>query len=96
MINKRNLNRENLDVAKKRKPYERNGILSDSSTKHRHKKFKFDYANKWYMHTLESVMKNETHKLLWNFEIQTDHLISARQLVLVIINKKENLPNNGV
>ena len=30
------------------------------------------------------VPENETHKLLWDFEIQTDHLID-----LVIINLKE-------
>ena len=29
------------------------------------------------------------HKLLWDFEIQTDHLIPARQPDLIIINKKE-------
>ena len=43
----------------------------------------------WYMHKPESVLENETHKLLWDFEIQTDHLISARQPNLIIINKKE-------
>ena len=25
------------------------------------KKFKFDYTNKWYMHNLESVLKNYMH-----------------------------------
>ena len=36
--------------------------------------------------------KNEMHKVLWDFEIQTDHLISTRQLDLVIFKKKkENL-----
>ena len=30
-----------------------------------------------------------THKLLWNFEIHPDHLISARKPDLVIINKKK-------
>ena len=41
------------------------------------------------------VLKNETHKLFWDFEIQTDHLVSARQPDLVIVKKKkkENLPN---
>ena len=29
------------------------------------------------------------HKVLWDFEIQTDHLISARRPDLIIINKKE-------
>ena len=37
----------------------------------------------------ESVLKNETHKLLWDFEIQTDHLISTRRPDLVIINNKK-------
>ena len=41
------------------------------------KKFKFDLMNKWYMHNPISVLENETHKLLWDFEIQTDHLILA-------------------
>ena len=43
------------------------------------KKFKFDSRNKWYMHNPASVLVNETHKLIWDFKIQTDHLISARQ-----------------
>ena len=42
------------------------------------KKLKFDHTNKWYKHNQESVLNNETHKLLWNFMIQTDHLIPAR------------------
>ena len=60
------------------------------------KKFKFDHTNKWYMHNLTPVLENDTHKLLWDFNIQTDHLISARRPDLIIINKKkkkENLQN---
>ena len=34
----------------------------------------------------ESVLENETHKLLWDFDIQTEHLISARQPYLQINN----------
>ena len=30
-----------------------------------------------------------THKLLWDFDIQTDHLISGRRPDLIIINKKK-------
>ena len=41
------------------------------------------------MHNPESVLDNHTHKLTWDFEIQTDHQISARQPDLIIINKKE-------
>ena len=47
------------------------------------------------MHNPVSVLENYTHKLLWDFDIQTDHLISARRPDLIIIkktkNKKENL-----
>ena len=52
-------------------------------------KFKFDLTNKWYMHNPTSVLENETHQLLLDFEIQTDHLISARRPDLIIIHKKE-------
>ena len=37
----------------------------------------------------ESVWEKETHKTLRDFEIQTDHLISARRPDLVILNKKK-------
>ena len=40
------------------------------------------------MHNPASVLENETHKLLLDFEIQTYHLISARWQDLIIINKK--------
>ena len=53
------------------------------------KKFKFDHANKWCVHNPAPVHENDTHKLLWNFDIQTDHLISARRPALIIINKKK-------
>ena len=52
-------------------------------------KFKFDPMNKWYMNNPESVRENETHKLLWDLEIQTDHLISTRRPDLVIVSKKK-------
>ena len=53
------------------------------------KKLKFDHMNKWYMHNPASVLENDTHKLLWDFDIQTDPLISARRLDFIIINKKK-------
>ena len=52
------------------------------------KKFKFDHANKWHMHNPAPVLENDAHKLLWDFNIQTNHLISARRPNLIIINKK--------
>ena len=57
------------------------------------KELKFDHMNKWYIHNPESVIENDTHKLLWDFDIQTDHLISARRPDFIIINKKENFQN---
>ena len=53
------------------------------------KKFKFDHANKWYMHNQASILKNYMHKLLWDFDIHTDNLISARRQHLIIINNKK-------
>ena len=63
------------------------------------KKSKFDHPNKWYMHNPAPVLENNTHKLLWDFNIHTDHLISARRPGLIIINKrkkKANLQNCGL
>ena len=42
------------------------------------KKMKSDHTSKWYIHKPESIRENETQRILWDFEIQTDHLILAR------------------
>ena len=55
------------------------------------KKFKFDHTNKWYMHNSSSPLENNTHKLLWDFDIHKDHLIKARRPDLIIINKKKRI-----
>ena len=52
------------------------------------KKFKFYQADKWYLHNPAPVIEDGTHKLLRDFDIQTDHLISTRRQDLIIINKK--------
>ena len=58
-------------------------------------KLKFNHTIQLYMHKPESAMENETHKIHWNFETQTDPLVPARRPDPVIINNKEaNLPNN--
>ena len=41
------------------------------------------------MHNPATVLENDTHKLLWDFDKQTDHLISARRPELIVINKKK-------
>ena len=58
------------------------------------KKFQFNHTN-----NPASVLDNDTHILLRDFDLQTDHLISARRPDLIIINKKkkkENLQNYGL
>ena len=41
------------------------------------------------MHNPAPVLENDLHKLLWDFNIQMDHLIPARRPDLIIINKKK-------
>ena len=41
------------------------------------------------MHNPAPVQENAMHKLQWDFNIQTDHLIAARRPDLIIINKKK-------
>ena len=36
------------------------------------KRLKFDHTNKWYIHKPEPVQENETPKIFWDFEIQTE------------------------
>ena len=43
------------------------------------KKLKFDHANKYNMHNSEFALENLIQKILWDFEIQANHLMSARQ-----------------
>ena len=49
------------------------------------KKSKFDHVNKWYMHNPAPVQEDDT----WDFDVQTNHLISARRPDLIMINKKK-------
>ena len=35
-----------------------------------------------------SVLENDTHKFIWDFDIKTDHLISVRRPDLMIIKKR--------
>ena len=57
------------------------------------KKFKFDLINKWYLHNPAPVLENDTHKLIRDFDIQTNHRISARIPDLILINKRKKKRN---
>ena len=54
-------------------------------------KCNFETADKWYEHEAESVLENEDYKILWDFSIQTDHVIEAQISDLVTVDKKERI-----
>ena len=41
------------------------------------------------MYNPAPVQENDSHKLLWEFNLQRDHLIPARRPDLIIINKRK-------
>ena len=43
------------------------------------------------MHNPAPIIGNDSHKVLWDFNIQTDHLIPARRPDLIIINKRKRI-----
>ena len=53
------------------------------------KKLKSNHTNKWFTNNPAPVIENDTHKLLWDFDIHTDRLVSARRPDLIIISKKK-------
>ena len=65
----------------------RHNWVGDVIHKEMSKKFKFDHT-KWYMHNPAPVLENDTHKLQWDFDIHTDHLISVRRIPLLELTKK--------
>ena len=55
-------------------------------------KFKFGHTNKLYMHNSDSVQENKLHKILCDFEIQTDHQFLDTRPNFVIVNEKKENP----
>ena len=53
------------------------------------RKCNFEAGDKWYEHKPKSVLVNEDYKILWDFSIQTDHVIEARRPDLVVLDKKK-------
>ena len=41
------------------------------------KTFDFNHTNKWYAHNAAPVLENNINKFLRDFDIHTDHRISA-------------------
>ena len=46
------------------------------------------------MHDPATVLENDSHKLPWDFDIQTYHLISARRPDRIIINNNNKKKKN--
>ena len=54
------------------------------------RKFGVEVSKKWYQHEPEAVVENEKSKILWDMNIQTDHIIEARPPDMVDIDKAKN------
>ena len=54
------------------------------------RKIGFDVNEKWYKHEPDKVVENYSWKILWDFTIQTDHVIEARRPDVIIIDKTKN------
>ena len=48
----------------------------------------FEAGDKWYEHEPETVLENEDYKILWDFSIQTGHVIEAQRPDLVVVDKE--------
>ena len=48
------------------------------------KKFGIHASEQWYSHKPEAVVENDFCKILWDFTIQTNHVIEARRLDLLL------------
>ena len=52
-------------------------------------RYEFQSGDKWYEHNPEKVIENENVNLLWDFRIQTDHVLEHNRPDIVILLKKE-------
>ena len=54
------------------------------------RKCNFEAGDKWYEHEPGSVLENRDYKILWDFSIQTDHVMEARRPDLVVVDKERS------
>ena len=45
---------------------------------------------KWYNHQPEAVIENDSCKILWDFTVQADQLVTAKGPDLIFIDKKHH------
>ena len=50
----------------------------------------FDRSERWWQHKVETVLENETSKILWDFNIYTDQAINHCCPNIVLINKVDS------
>ena len=53
--------------------------------------YELDRADKWFEHQPSSVLETNRTKVLWDFNIQYDHIIEARRPDIVIVAKEEKV-----
>ena len=53
------------------------------------RKYGLAASERWYEHQPETVTENDSYKLLWDFSIQTDHVIQARRPDVILIDKEK-------
>ena len=51
-------------------------------------KHNIEHHCNWWQHSPASIAENDNIKILWEFNIFVDHLISARRPDIAVINKK--------
>jgi hypothetical protein len=54
------------------------------------KQFHLPHAERWYEHRAEKVAENDEVKLLWDFHVQSDHVIEACRPDILLVKKKPN------
>ena len=52
------------------------------------KRYELPHVKNWYEHVAEKVLENQKAKILWDFSIQTDHIIQARRPGIVVKDKE--------
>ena len=55
--------------------------------------FSLPCKDKWYDHAPEGVMENGQVKVLWDFRVQTDHLLEHNRPDIVVLEKEERTCN---
>ena len=53
--------------------------------------YELDRVDKWFEHQPSSVQEKDKTKVLWDFNIQCDHIIEARRPDIVIVDKEKKV-----